>query len=427
MRNLWRSRLIGRIAPRLVGVPWTGAELGEVLGPFDRWFDVETLITRLSDAVRDAPDSVEAAVELLEGVGYPGLPFIPTPPPRIRPYRFGVPEISTPADLATSLGVTVPELDWFADLGGWLRRAAPPLRHYRAVEVPKKAGGKAGGRSDLGNIRILEVPKPRMREMQRRVLHRIVDHVDPHPAAHGFRTGRSAVTFARPHEQQDVVVRVDLADFFATVTAPRVRAVFEACGYPSKVAALLAGICTTAMPVDEASRLTTRRAAVMRTPHLPQGAPTSPALANLVARRLDRRVAGLARARGLTYTRYADDLALSGPSSTDVGTLLWALEHIALDEGFEVNAAKTHVRRSHTRQTLAGLVVNRSAAVPRDRYDDLRALLHNAARTGAAAQNRDELPDFRAHVYGLIAWVGESSPIRRVRLLDMAASVDWDA
>ena len=92
-----------------------------------------------------------------------------------------------------------------------------------------------------------------------------------------------------------------------------------------------------------------------------------------------------------------------------------------------VNGDKTHVARAHRRQTLAGLVVNESAAAPRDRYDALRALLHNSVRTGAAAQNRAGVPDFRASVYGQIAWIGESSPSRRSRLLAMAERVDWDS
>ncbi|MGB6181858.1 MAG: reverse transcriptase family protein [Rhodococcus sp. (in: high G+C Gram-positive bacteria)] len=414
MRRLWLSRLVPRIAPLLVDAPWTRSELDVRLASFDRWFDVDSLITRLVAAQPVAPFADEDAVRLLVEVGYPGLPYIPPGPPVGRPYRFGVPEISTSAELARHLSVTIDELDWFADLGGWLRRSPPTLRHYRVLEIDKSRG-----------TRILEIPKPRLREMQRRILRRIVDLIEPHPAAHGFRAGRSAVTFARPHEGHDVVMRVDLADFFATVTGVRVRAVFEACGYPHRIAALLAGICTTAMPVDDITALDSTRAALMRTPHLPQGAPTSPALANLVTRGLDRRVAGLARSSGLAYTRYADDLALSGPSSTDVGTVLWALNRIVVDEGFLVNSDKTHIRRAHTRQTLAGLVVNASAAAPRDRYDRLRALLHNSARTGAAAQNRAGLPDFRAHVYGMIAWVGESSPARRRRLLAMAERVDW--
>ncbi|WP_328811983.1 reverse transcriptase family protein [Rhodococcus sp. NBC_00297] len=418
-KSFWHHRTARMIAPRLVDIAWNSTELGEVLARFEHVADVETLITRLLERRNHAPDSTEVAAELLEVIGYPGDPFVlPAPPVRPTPaVRFGVPAFATTAELAASLDVTVSELDWFADVGGWLRRAAPPLRHYRAREVAKSRGG----------TRILEIPKPRLREMQRRVLHRVLDHVVPHPAAHGFRAGRSAVTFARPHEGRDVVVRVDLADFFPTVTRPRVRAVFEACGYPYRVASVLAGVCTTAMPVDEVAGLARTQAALLRVPHLPQGAPTSPALANLVARGLDRRVAGLARARGLVYTRYADDLALSGPSDTDVVTILWALDRIVRDEGFVVNGDKTHVARAHRRQTLAGLVVNESAAAPRDRYDALRALLHNSVRTGAAAQNRAGVPDFRASVYGQIAWIGESSPSRRSRLLAMAERVDWDS
>lgn len=414
----WARHHVPALAPLLVETAWTRAALDEMLVPFGRFLDVDTLRARLLDAITGAPYTVDIAVRVLLEAGYPGPPpriSIPKPPVAARPWRFDVPRYSSAVELATSLDVTVDELDWFADLQGRLRRAPLPLRHYRAVTIPKGTDAH----------RLLEIPKPRLREMQRRLLRRIVDRIEPHDAAHGFRRGRSVHTFADPHRQQDVVIRLDVRDFFPTITFARIRGVFSACGYPDPVAAVLAGICTTSLPVDEARRLPWRTATDLRGRHLPQGAPTSPALANLVARGVDRRVAGLARARGLAYTRYADDLALSGPSTTDVSTVIATVERILRQEGFTPHEAKTRVRRSHRRQSMTGLVVNVAPRVTRVEYDALRALLHNCRRTGAAAQNHAGVPDFRAHVLGRIAWAGESDDTRRRRLLAMADEVDW--
>ncbi|MBY6362638.1 reverse transcriptase family protein [Rhodococcoides corynebacterioides] len=414
----WARHHVPAIAPLLVDTAWTRAALDEMLVPFGGFLDVDTLRRRLMDAITGAPYTVDIAVRVLLEAGFPGPPpriSIPRAPLVVRPWRFDVPRYASAAELAASLDVTLDELDWFADLQGRLCRAPTPLRHYRALTIPKSAGAH----------RLLEIPKPRLREMQRRVLRRIVERIEPHDAAHGFRRGRGVHTFAAPHRQQDVVIRMDVRNFFPTITFARIRGVFAACGYPDAVAAVLAGICTTSLPVDEARPLPWREATDLRGRHLPQGAPTSPALANLVARGVDRRLAGLARARGLAYTRYADDLALSGPSSTDVRTVIGTVDRILRQEGFTPNEAKTRVRRSHRRQSMTGLVVNVSPQVPREEYDALRALLHNCRRTGAAAQNHDGVPDFRAYVLGRVAWVGESNDTRRRRLLALADEVDW--
>src|SRR5262249_40986091 len=150
--------------------------------------------------------------------------------------------------------------------------------------------------SRSGKRRLLEAPRPRLKAIQRFVLHEILDHVPAHDAAHGYRRGRSIVTFAEPHAGRCLVLRMDLRDFFPSVSAARVRAVFRAGGYPREVAACLAGLCTNATPAGVWPAGTddnTRRR--FRSPHLPQGAPTSPALANLCAYGLDRRLTGLAR------------------------------------------------------------------------------------------------------------------------------------
>ena len=125
---------------------------------------------------------------------------------------------------------------------------------------------------------------------------------------------------------------------------------------------------------------------------LPQGACTSPATSNQIARRLDRRLSGLSAKLGLDYTRYADDLTFSGGSDFQgkVGYLLARIRHIAQEEGFAVNPKKTRVKRPNARQTVTGLVVNDNPGVPRDIVRRLRAILHRAkdGRAGRAEPRR---------------------------------------
>ncbi|MET9327458.1 reverse transcriptase family protein [Tsukamurella sp. NPDC003166] len=331
------------------------------------------------------------------------------------PAVLDVPGLALPdvASVARMLDLTAPELEWFADHGQWLRHSAAPLRHYRVRRMDKPAGG----------VRVIEAPKPRLAEAQRRILRHVVNPAGAHPAARGFRPGGSVHAYAAPHVGARSVVRLDLRDCFSTVAAPRVRAVFRRLGYSAPVARVLADVCTTATPGDELRDLDPWQAAVLRARHLPQGAPTSPALMNLVLRRLDARLTGLARANGAVYTRYGDDLAFSG--APDPMLIAGVVPKIVAAEGFSVNPAKTRVMRAGTRQELAGVVVNNRAQVPRAEYDDLRALLHSAARFGAESQNREARADFRAYVYGRIAWVGQGNERRRERLLAMAAAVRW--
>jgi hypothetical protein len=202
----------------------------------------------------------------------------------------------------------------------------------------------------------------------------------------------------------------------------------RAAGYPEPVAHTLTALCTVATPIQvlraAPARLPQRapRLGLLRVPHLPQGAPTSPVLANLCGYRLDRRLAGLAGAFGTSYARYADDLAFSGDLSANrAGALVEAVTGIAAAEGFRVHPGKTRIRGRGDRQLLAGLVVNEHPAVPREAYDQLRALLHNAARTGLAAQNRDGEPAFAARIAGRIAWIGYRHPARAAKLKEL-----WD-
>jgi RNA-directed DNA polymerase len=230
--------------------------------------------------------------------------------------------------------------------------------------------------------------------------------------------GRGTHTFAHAHTGSAVLVSMDLRAFFSSITAARIHGLFRGIGYPEPVAHTLTALTTTRTPAHILRAAPDPYlAALLRQPHLPQGAPTSPALANLCAFRLDRRLSGLADRLGLNYARYADDLAFSGTlSNGGIDRLVAFAGHIVHEEGFRVHPHKTRVRRQSQRQSLTGLVVNALPAVPREDYDRLRAILHNAATRGLAAANRDGHPNFAAHLAGRVAWMSHRHPSRAAKL-----------
>ncbi|OYW19228.1 MAG: hypothetical protein B7Z55_09275 [Planctomycetales bacterium 12-60-4] len=166
---------------------------------------------------------------------------------------------------------------------------------------------------------------------------------------------------------------------------------------------------------------------LLTTPHLPQGAPTSPALANLAAFRLDSRLAGLARAAGVNYSRYADDLVFSGDRRFGRSLVRFRLLVLAIivNEGFEIRERKSRVMWHCQRQEIAGLVVNDHARVPRSEYDLLKAILHNCRRFGPASQNRQGHSGFRAHLQGRIAYIAQFDPKRGSKLLKAFDEIEW--
>ena len=353
----------------------------------------------------------------------------PSPPPRavvealLRTLRLG----EYPADLdslARLLDVDSGELAWFADVGRWTRRtAAAPLHHYRWRTVPKRGG-----------VRLVAVPKPRLKEMQRRVLRHVVAPIPVHPAAHGCVPGRSVRSAVAEHAGSDMLIRADLESFFASISASRVGGVLRRAGVPGAVARAITGLCTTVVPLvvwrsvpvpaDPAGhyRLGRRLAA----PHLPTGAPTSPALANLVAYSLDRRLAGLAASFGGRYTRYVDDLLFSGDARLRNGRAAFvrAVAAVVDDSGFRLAERKTVVLGSAGRQQALGAVVNDHPTLARRDRDNLRALLHNCAVHGPSSQSRGR-EHFREHLLGRISAVAGLDPELGIRLRGLFDRIGW--
>jgi retron-type reverse transcriptase len=282
---------------------------------------------------------------------------------------------------------------------------------------------------------LIEAPKPRLKELQRQILSEILEKIPPHPAAHGFLKGRSIKTFVAPHVAQRLVLRMDLRDFFPAVAGARIQAFFRTLGYPEAVADLLGGICTNAVPRDawtgagpDIDRARLREAhALYSQPHLPQGAPTSPALANLCSYRADCRLAGLARAAGAAYTRYADDLAFSGSEAFEriIERFRTHAAAILIEEGFGVNHRKTRIMRQGVRQHLAGVVANRHLNVMRSDYDRLKATLTNCVRLGPENQNRAGHTRFQSQLEGQVAFVEMINPARGKRLRAIYERIRW--
>ncbi len=305
----------------------------------------------------------------------------------------------------------------------WQRRQPMGAQHYRCELRAKRSGG----------WRLLEVPQPYLSPLQARLLHGLLDQVPAHEAACGYTRKRSVVDHARAHAGQAVVLKFDLQDFFTSVRASQVHALFTTLGYPDTVARELTALCTTATPepvlrrMHEAGKLAWPQLQRLRGPHLPQGAPTSAALANLCAFRLDLRLDGLAQALGARYTRYADDIVLSGaPHLSAAKTRIEAwVARIATEEGFALNHRKTHCVNSARRQTVCNIVVNQHANLARADFDRLKAILHQCVTRGPAAQNRDGHPHWREHLQGRVAWAAQLNPQKAERLTRLLRQIDW--
>ncbi|MCA9074314.1 MAG: RNA-directed DNA polymerase [Planctomycetaceae bacterium] len=333
--------------------------------------------------------------------------------------HFDLPHLRTPEDLANFLQLPLGKLAWLThrfEEGG--RPAGEKESHYHHHWVKKKLGGH----------RLIEAPKQTLKMVQRRILRDILDHVPPHPAAHGFVTGRSIRTNAEPHVGKSVLLKFDLQNFYPSVRYSRVVAIFRSVGFSREVAIWLGRLTTSAIPASLKYPQDDPSALWMYYPrHLPQGACTSPALANLSAFALDVRLTGLARKYDVHYTRYADDLTFSGTGRFGgaLSEFIPLVTHIAKSERFYIHRQKRRVLRGSQRQTVAGVVVNEKPNVSRRDFDRLKSILHNCAKHGPSTQNHDDHPDFAAHLAGRIGHVLHLNPHRGAKLRELYNQIDW--
>ena len=221
--------------------------------------------------------------------------------------------------LAALVGVEAPEL---AHILTYLEEV-----YYKKAEIAKKSGG----------TRELLIPAMRVRLIQKWVLHNILYKIPVSDYAMGFRKKRSIVTNANLHVGKPCVVNMDLKDFFPSITQQQVFRIFYYYGYTTEVSYMLSRLCTYEGRV-------------------PQGAPTSPCLSNIVCLKLDKRLSALAEKYQAIYTRYADDITFSG--SQGLKEIVALVTDIVQDEGFAVNERKTRVQLSYQRQEVTGINVS---------------------------------------------------------------------
>ncbi len=302
--------------------------------------------------------------------------------------RVSIPqELSSEAALTAYLGLSSAELKKI-----WYHRE----RMYHEFRIEKKNG----------KSRVINAPDQRLRYLQRQIasqLNSLYSHRNP---VHGYVIGRSVKTNASAHLKQKYILNLDLKDFFPSITEPRVQGVLSSIGISTEVSTIIARICC----YNE---------------RLPQGGPASPVLSNMVCFRLDKLLLKIARDAKCIYTRYADDITLSGlrplaslfegspPSSGRVAPELLssALRAAFSGNGFTLNPDKIHYAEKHSRRVVTGLKVNEGLNVDRRFVRNIRATLHEVENNAAAAQKR-YIDDFGGstnisdHLKGKIAWLG---------------------
>lgn len=288
-----------------------------------------------------------------------------------RPKRKPLGEGRGVGELARRLGVTPERLNALE-------------ARYHEFRIPKRRGGS----------RKILAPDKELKDMQRRILRRLLGRLPCHPAATGFRPKQSIVANARPHAGKAVVVRLDIENFFESTKADRVRDYFREIGWGQEAAEILTRLCTYKGG-------------------LPQGAPTSPYLSNLVNFRLDTRLAKLAgevqvqdprtgqiRPPGsVAYTRYADDMTFSFDTDdpTGIRCLIRSAKAVIEEEGYKLHQdRKLQIRRRHDAQVVTGLVVNVAPNLSRKKRRWLRAVEHHVAKGKPATLSPPQLKGWQA-------------------------------
>jgi len=301
-----------------------------------------------------------------------------------------LPVFSRPEELAQAMNCNVGKLRFLA-----FSRNVSETTHYINFKLPKKSGG----------FRLISAPMPMLKSAQSWILENILNHVSVHESAHGFLLGKNIVSNAQAHVGAKIIVNFDLENFFPSINYKRVKGVFRSFGYSESVATVLALICTA--PDTEEIELDGKSYFVaLGERHLPQGSPASPAISNIVARRLDKSLAKIAADQDFTYTRYADDLTFSiDDKDADVGKLMRQVRYVVGKQGFIVNEDKTRILRRGRQQEVTGIVVNDKISIDRKTLRKFRAVLHQAETKGLAGLHWGNSPDLIAALKGYANFV----------------------
>ncbi|SOD13356.1 reverse transcriptase family protein [Pedobacter xixiisoli] len=315
----------------------------------EAWKDTQQQqIVYLGEGVSGGLNEIESAIESLQ--------------------RFNLPVFENLSDFASALGTDLSALRYLL-----YQRKVSRINHYHAFQIPKKSGGK----------RTITAPKQKLKRLQLWVLENVLNRIQINHHVHGFIKERSIVSNARPHLQKDIVINVDLKDFFPSISYKRVKGFFHKLGYSEQLSTIFALICTYA-ETEKVEMDGVNYYVQKGNRFLPQGSPASPAISNLIAYKLDKKIQGLAAKFNFTYTRYADDLTFSTSKENEknIASLLFFLKKIIEVEGFAIHPAKTHIMRKGNLQKVTGIVVNQKLNVQRVQLRKFRALLHQIEKEG---------------------------------------------
>lgn len=356
--------------------------------------------------------------------------------------EYDLPNCNSLKQIARAMGITPEELRLLAFSPN---ADAATKHHYIHFNITKKTGGK----------RTISAPTQRLKRIQYWIFNQILKKLEPtiDEAAHGFRSSRvikytekqrtdlelpqysnqnqisvwrkilnqiqtlaytfvhlfhyfdrgygkrrSIVTNAEPHIGADVIINFDLKDFFPSISYRRVKGLFKSFGYSESAATIFGLLCTVTFTNNRS--------------YLPQGAPTSPIITNLICRRLDRRLTNLATDLGFCYTRYADDLTFSasGDSLCNISKILRKTERIVTQEGFKINKEKTRILRKSRRQEVTGIVVNNKLNISREKLRRFRATLYQIEKDGLDGKYWGKSQDIVASIQGFANFVAMVNP-----------------
>ena len=313
-----------------------------------------------------------------------------------------LPILGNAQDIATAMDITVPELRFLA-----FNRKTSTVSHYIRFKIPKKTGGE----------RLISAPMPRLKRAQYWILEHILNEIPVHDAVHGFRCDRSILTNAKPHVGADVVINFDLQDFFPSISYRRVKGLFRSFGYSEAAATILSLLCTEAEleQVDLDGKI---YYVALEERHLPQGSPASPAITNIMCRRLDKRLTEMAGQWGFVYTRYADDLTFSTTSENPrICNILKNTDSIVQHEGFQINHKKTRVLRNSRQQEVTGIVVNEKLNIDRKTLKRFRATLHQMETKGINNVSWGDGKDTMASIQGFANFVNMVNPQKGAKFI----------
>lgn len=223
-------------------------------------------------------------------------------------------------------------------------------KFYKHVKKRKSSGG----------YRDLYCPSRKLKAVQAWILRNILEIIPLENSATAFRKGLNIKDNTEMHKNNKFIVCLDIKNFFDNIQRKWVYNLFLNLGYSKHVSLLFTNLCTYKG-------------------HLPQGGVTSPCLSNILLKRFDRRIAGYAGARNITYTRYADDITLSKNEPAILIKSINFIKKIINDEGFEINKNKTRILRPGSRREITGLIItdNNRISIGRKRKRKLRAEIHH--------------------------------------------------